>query len=164
MKYSLLWIVLFLLFRSLCTHRRQRRLVSRTVVSSMVPVQPEDELKARVATAVNPREAAVDVMKELQRHYGWLTDEAVGEAAELLGLVTAPGGRAGDLLRDDLPPAGGKGVIHVCDSISCWSAGYETIIDHVRNGWASAWARRPLMASSPSFRAAAWAIAAKARP
>ena len=53
----------------------------------MIPDELKMELQARVASAITPREAAVDVMKELQRHYGWLTDEAVGEAAALLGLT-----------------------------------------------------------------------------
>ncbi len=52
----------------------------------MIPDELKKELKVRVSAAITPREAAVDVMKELQAHYGWLTDEAVGEAAELLGL------------------------------------------------------------------------------
>ena len=47
----------------------------------MIPETLKTELKARVAHAVTPREAAVDVMKRLQAHYGWLSDEGVGEAA-----------------------------------------------------------------------------------
>ena len=50
----------------------------------MIPESLKTEIQARIAAAVTPREAAVDVMKELQRHYGWLTDEAVEEAAEIL--------------------------------------------------------------------------------
>ena len=52
----------------------------------MIPESLNTELQQRVAQAITPREAAMDVMKELQRHYGWLTDEAVTEAAALLGL------------------------------------------------------------------------------
>ena len=52
----------------------------------MIPEKLRKELEARIASAITTREAAVDVMKELQNHYGWLTDEGVVEAAELLGL------------------------------------------------------------------------------
>ena len=55
----------------------------------MIPDKLREELEKRVAAAVHPREAAVAVMKEMQRHYGWLTDEALEEAAELLGLTPA---------------------------------------------------------------------------
>ncbi len=47
----------------------------------MIPDQLKRALEQRVAAAITPREAAVEVMKDLQRHYGWLTDEAVTEAA-----------------------------------------------------------------------------------
>ena len=52
----------------------------------MIPEPLRLELEQRVLNAVTNREAAVDVMKELQRHYGWLTDEAVQEAAHILEL------------------------------------------------------------------------------
>lgn len=52
----------------------------------MIPKQLREELLDHVASAVTPREAAVEVMRALQAFYGWLTDEAVDEAAEILSL------------------------------------------------------------------------------
>jgi NADH:ubiquinone oxidoreductase subunit E len=43
----------------------------------MIPKHLKASLEQRIADANTNREAAVDVMKELQRHYGWLTDEAL---------------------------------------------------------------------------------------
>jgi NADH-quinone oxidoreductase subunit E len=80
----------------------------------MIPAELKKELEARVSSAVTPREAAVDVMKELQGHYGWLTDEGVEEAAGILGRRPV-----------------GKKVIHLCDSISCWTVGCETLMAHM---------------------------------
>lgn len=94
----------------------------------MVPESLKQELQARTATAITPREAAVDVMKELQRHYGWLTDEAVGEAAELLGLSTLQVEELATFYEMIYRRPVGKRVIHVCDSISCWSVGGESIM------------------------------------
>ena len=51
----------------------------------MISETLKTELQDRIAHAVTNREAAVDVLKSLQAHYGWLTDEAVREAAGLLG-------------------------------------------------------------------------------
>ncbi len=98
----------------------------------MIPEFLKDELKARIASAINPREAAVDVMKELQRHYGWLTDEAVGEAADLLGLAPLQVEELATFYEMIYRRPVGKRVIHVCDSISCWSVGCVTIMDHLR--------------------------------
>lgn len=96
----------------------------------MIPDHLRQELKQRVAHAVTPREAAVDVMKELQRHYGWLTDQAVEEAASLLGLSPLQVEELATFYEMIYRRPVGRHVIHVCDSISCWSLGGETLLKH----------------------------------
>jgi NADH-quinone oxidoreductase subunit E len=90
------------------------------------------ELEARVAAAITPREAAVDVLKELQRHYGWLTDEAVEEAAAILALSPLQVEELATFYEMIYRRPVGKRVIHVCDSISCWSVGCDLIMAHLR--------------------------------
>ncbi|GFE57163.1 NADH-quinone oxidoreductase subunit NuoE [Geobacter sp. AOG1] len=97
----------------------------------MIPESLKTEIQARIAAAVTPREAAVDVMKELQRHDGWLTDEAVGEAAELLGLTLLQVEELATFYEMIYRRPVGKRVIHVCDSISCWAVGGETMLAHL---------------------------------
>ena len=94
----------------------------------MIPDSLTNELQARIATAVTPREAAVDVMKDLQAHYGWLTDEAVGEAAMLLGLSPLQVEELATFYEMIFRRPVGKRVLHVCDSISCWTMGGETLL------------------------------------
>jgi len=98
----------------------------------MIPDQLKNSLLSRVAEAVTPREAAVDVMKELQLHYGWLTDEAVGEAAHILGLSTLQVEELATFYELIYRRPVGRQVIHVCDSISCWCADCDGIIDHLK--------------------------------
>ncbi|SNB46934.1 NADH-quinone oxidoreductase subunit NuoE [Geobacter sp. DSM 9736] len=97
----------------------------------MIPKELEKELQTRVASAITPREAAVDVMKELQRYYGWLTDEAVVEAAQLLGLSPLQVEELATFYEMIYRKPVGKKVIHACDSISCWSMGGETLLAHL---------------------------------
>lgn len=70
-------------------------------------------------------------MYALQRHYGFLTDEALREASDLTGLSTLElDGLAtfyDFLYRDPV----GKYVIHVCDSVICWACGYETVMKYL---------------------------------
>ena len=94
----------------------------------MIPASLKIDLRQRVAHAVTNREAAVDVMKELQRHYGWLTDEAVAEAAELLDLSPLQVEELATFYEMIYRRPVGRNVIHVCDSISCWSMGGETLL------------------------------------
>jgi NADH-quinone oxidoreductase subunit E len=98
----------------------------------MIPDQLKISLENRVASAVTAREAAVDVMKELQAHYGWLTDEAVGEAAQILGLSTLQVDELATFYEMIYRRPVGKKVIHVCDSISCWSACCEALMAHLQ--------------------------------
>ncbi len=98
----------------------------------MIPDMQKTELQARVASAITSREAAVDVMKELQKHYGWLTDEAVGEAAALLGLTPLQVEELATFYEMIYRRPVGRKVIHVCDSISCWSVGGEAVMDHLQ--------------------------------
>jgi len=94
----------------------------------MIPDQMRQELEQRVSSAITNREAAVDVMKELQRHYGWLTDEAVQETADLLGLSPLQVEELATFYEMIYRRPVGRHVIHVCDSISCWSLGGESLL------------------------------------
>ena len=98
----------------------------------MIPEELKKNLQARVAAAITPREAAVVVMKELQAHYGWLSDEAVGEAAELLGLTPLQVEELATFYEMIYRRPVGKRVIHVCDSIACWSVGCEAVMAHLQ--------------------------------
>ena len=98
----------------------------------MIPDHLKKSLEERVASAVSAREAAVDVMKLLQSHYGWLTDEAVGEAAALLGLSRLQVDELATFYEMIYRRPVGKKVIHVCDSISCWAACCYEILDHLQ--------------------------------
>src|SRR6185369_2570 len=77
------------------------------------------------------REAAVDVMKELQRHYGWLIDEALEEAAGLLDLSALQVEELATFYEMIYRRPVGRTVVHVCDSVSCWAMGGESLLRHL---------------------------------
>ena len=97
----------------------------------MIPETFRQELQARIATAITPREAAVDVMKALQVHYGWLTDEAVNEAAVLIGISPLQVEELATFYEMIYRRPVGKQVIHCCDSISCWAMGGDTLLQQI---------------------------------
>jgi NADH-quinone oxidoreductase subunit E len=97
----------------------------------MIPENLKKDLEARVASAITPREAAVDVMKEVQNHYGWLTDEGVVESAEILGLSPLQVEELATFYEMIYRRPVGKKVIKVCDSISCWTMGDEELMAHL---------------------------------
>ncbi len=97
----------------------------------MIPEKLRKELEERVAAAITRREAAVDVMKEIQRHYGWLTDEGVEEAAAIIGLSPVQVEELATFYEMIFRRPVGKKVVHICDSISCWVMGNEPLMAHV---------------------------------
>lgn len=99
----------------------------------MIPEHLKANLERRVADAVTHREAAVDVMKELQRHYGWLTDGALVEASQLLGLSPLQVEELATFYEMIYRRPVGRHVVHVCDSISCWASGSETLLESLAN-------------------------------
>jgi NADH-quinone oxidoreductase subunit E len=94
---------------------------------AIIPDQLKITLQQRIAVAVTNREAAVDVMKELQRHYGWFSDEALEEAAQLLGLSPLQVEELATFYEMIFRRPVGATVVQICDSISCWAAGGETL-------------------------------------
>jgi len=97
----------------------------------MIPDLLKKKLEQRVATAVTSREAAVAVMKEIQGHYGWLNDEGVTEAAELLDLTALQVEELATFYEMIYRRPVGKRVVHVCDSISCWAMGGESLLQQL---------------------------------
>ncbi len=95
----------------------------------MIPENLKANLEQRIAAAITHREAAVDVMKELQRHYGWLTDEALEEASQLLGLSPLQVEELATFYEMIYRRPVGRHVVHVCDSVSCWALGGETLLE-----------------------------------
>jgi NADH-quinone oxidoreductase subunit E len=85
----------------------------------------------RIAVETHPRELAVDVMMALQAHYGWLTDEAVEEAAALLGMSPIEIEELATFYTFTFREPVGKYVIHLCDSLICWMDGYERLRDYL---------------------------------
>ena len=99
----------------------------------MLPEALNTTLSERIAHAEDPREQAVDVMFELQGHYGYMSDEAMEEASNLLGMTTLELEELATFYDHIYREPVGKYVIHVCDSVICWMEGHQTVVDHIRS-------------------------------
>ena len=117
----------------------------------MIPEKLKKILEQRIAAAVTNREAAVDVMKELQRHYGWLTDEAIEEASLLLGLSPLQVEELATFYEMIYRRPVGRHVVHVCDSISCWTSGERRCWHPWRSFWKLSPVPQRVTARLPSY-------------
>ena len=97
----------------------------------MLPQELIEMLQQKIASAEHPRELAVDVMFALQRHYGYLSDEALEAAAQLLGMTPLELEELATFYDFIYREPVGKYVLHVCDGVVCWMNGYGRIIDYL---------------------------------
>jgi NADH-quinone oxidoreductase subunit E len=97
----------------------------------MQPEENLENLKQKIKVADHPRELAVEVMFTLQKHYGYLTDAALLEGAELLGMTPLELEELATFYDFIYRKPVGKYVIHVCDSTICWMLGHQSILDYL---------------------------------
>jgi len=97
----------------------------------MLPEDLKKSLEVHIASVAHPRELAVDVMFALQDHFGFLSDEALEEAADLLDMTPLEVEELATFYTFTYREPVGKYVIHVCDSVICWVDGCESIKDYL---------------------------------
>lgn len=90
-----------------------------------------ESLVRQIAQAEHPREKAIDVMCEIQNHYGHMSDEAMNEAAELLGMTPLELEELATFYNFIFREPVGRYVIQLCDSAMCLINEYQTIRDHL---------------------------------
>ena len=89
------------------------------------------EIEAGLATAEQKRAAGPDALKVVQRHRGWVSDEALQEVAALLELSPAQLDSVATFYCGIYRRPVGRHVILLCDSVSCWIMGYNPIREHL---------------------------------
>ncbi|MEA2780465.1 MAG: NADH-quinone oxidoreductase subunit [Rhodospirillaceae bacterium] len=73
------------------------------------------------------RAAVVDVLKIVQRHRGWVSDESLRAMARLLDVSAADIDAVATFYNLIFRRPVGRNVILLCDSVTCWILGYERI-------------------------------------
>jgi len=70
---------------------------------------------------------AIDALKIVQRHRGWISDEVLKDLADFIGMTPADLDGVATFYNLLFRKPVGRHVITVCDSVSCWIMGYEDI-------------------------------------
>ncbi len=97
----------------------------------MLPKELLETLQAKIAGVDHPRELAVDIMLASQNHYGYLSDEALQEAAQLLGMTPLELEELATFYDFVYREPVGRFVIHVCDGVVCLMNGYDPVLDYL---------------------------------
>lgn len=82
------------------------------------------------------RSACIEALAAVQRHRGWVPDEAVHDIADYLEMSATEVDSVATFYNLIHRRPVGRHVIRICDSVSCWMLGYEGLLDalHQRLG------------------------------
>jgi len=96
----------------------------------MLSEKEKREIEHELAHSEQPRAAAPEVLKIIQKHRGWVSDEAVADAAATLGMTAEEVDSLATMYNTIYRRGVGRHVILLCDSVSCCVAGYKGILEH----------------------------------
>jgi NADH-quinone oxidoreductase subunit E len=105
----------------------------------MSTVEPQADLTAEDRSGIdalarhyeNKRSACIEALKYVQSHYRWVSDHHLGEIATLLNMSRAELEGVATFYNLIFRRPVGAHVIFLCDSVSCWIMGRETVCAHL---------------------------------
>lgn len=98
----------------------------------MLTDKERDEIMAEISRYPNKRAACVSALKVVQRYRGWVSDE-IRDIADLLEMSVEELDGVATFFSHIYTRPLGKHLIFICDSISCWVTGYDSLREQLAN-------------------------------
>ncbi len=99
----------------------------------MLSEEEKQELAAEVARYRYKQALSVEALKIVQKHRGgWVSDEALRDVGEYLAMSPAEVESVATFYNMVFRQPVGRHVILLCNSVSCWVMGYESLYEHLR--------------------------------
>jgi NADH-quinone oxidoreductase subunit E len=93
----------------------------------MLTDEEKREIAAELANCEQPPAASVEALKIVQKRRRWVSDESVRDIAALLGMTPAELDAVATFYSFIYRRPVGRHVILICDSMVCWTMGYEPL-------------------------------------
>jgi NADH-quinone oxidoreductase subunit E len=90
------------------------------------------EIDKEIAKFPKKRHACLDALMAVQKSRGYISDETLEEVAHYLDMSTAELDGIATFYNLIFRKPVGDHVIRLCDSVSCWIMGYETVQDAMK--------------------------------
>jgi NADH-quinone oxidoreductase subunit E len=97
----------------------------------MLTNEEREEIEAELPHYPNKQAVCIDAMLIVQRQRGWVSDEALQDIGELLGMTTTDLDGVATFYNLIRRKPVGRHVAMVCDSVSCWIMGCESLSEHI---------------------------------
>jgi NADH-quinone oxidoreductase subunit E len=89
------------------------------------------EIEHEMGHYEDPRAASIEALKIVQKHWGWVPDGAIGAIGEVLGIPATDVEGVATFYNLIFRRPVGRHVIKVCDSLSCFLTGYDSVRDAI---------------------------------
>jgi len=97
----------------------------------LLSAEEQKEINEELAHYPNKQAVCIDAMLIVQRHRGWVSDEAIRDIAEQLGMSTADLDGVATFYNLIRRKPVARHVALICDSVSCWIMGCERVRDQL---------------------------------
>lgn len=98
----------------------------------MLTEHERTEIEEALSQAPTRQSGSIDALKIVQKHRGWVSDEALDDLSPVLELSKADLDNVATFYNLIFRKPVGRHVILVCDSVSCWIMGEERVMDHLQ--------------------------------
>jgi NADH-quinone oxidoreductase subunit E len=97
----------------------------------MLTEEERQEILAEVGRSERPEAATVEALMAVQKRRGWVSDASLGEISGLLGMTPAELDAVATFYSGIYRRPVGRHVIALCDSMACWTLGYEALYERL---------------------------------
>jgi NADH-quinone oxidoreductase subunit E len=94
----------------------------------MLSEEEKRDIEAVLAHHNTRRSACIEALKVTQRYRGWVSDHSIRDVAEFLGMTPDELDSVATFYSMIFRKPVGRHVILLCDSVSCWIMGYESLL------------------------------------
>ncbi|MBI5091210.1 MAG: NADH-quinone oxidoreductase subunit NuoE [Candidatus Hydrogenedentes bacterium] len=101
----------------------------------MLTDEMKHEIEAEAGLYEQRQAAAIEALKIVQRHRGWVDDASVGDIAAVLNMTPDEVDSVATFYNLIYRRPVGRHVIRVCSSVSCYVMGYASLREHLRARW-----------------------------
>jgi NADH-quinone oxidoreductase subunit E len=94
----------------------------------MLTKEERKEIIAELSHVEHREAMSVEALKIVQKHRRWVSDESIRDIAPLLNMTPAELDAVATFYAFIYRKPVGRHVIQICDSMVCWTTGYETLL------------------------------------
>ncbi len=89
------------------------------------------EIEYEIRQARNPHHVATDALLIVKSHCGWVSDEQIRDLARMLRMTPEELDSVATFYNHIYREPVGRHVILLCDSVSCWIMGYQSVAEYL---------------------------------